>query len=76
MSANEEVVDQSVGLWLSIEDFVSSEREPLQEADLETLGFPRDWPAVYSQSATLKSLIGKRGQIAGKRVAVAGKPLP
>eukprot|EP00933_Yihiella_yeosuensis_P005987 TRINITY_DN110609_c0_g1_i1.p1 TRINITY_DN110609_c0_g1~~TRINITY_DN110609_c0_g1_i1.p1 ORF type:complete len:1040 (+),score=248.14 TRINITY_DN110609_c0_g1_i1:41-3160(+) len=69
-------VGQSVGYWLGLKDFVASDERNLQKADLQELGFPRDWPAIYTQSAALKALIGKRGRLASKRVAVAGKPLP
>ncbi|CAK0792347.1 unnamed protein product [Prorocentrum cordatum] len=41
---------------------------------LGALGFPRDWPAVYSSSRALKSLVGKKGRCAGQRVSVVGAP--
>eukprot|EP00930_Biecheleria_cincta_P058741 TRINITY_DN44536_c0_g1_i1.p1 TRINITY_DN44536_c0_g1~~TRINITY_DN44536_c0_g1_i1.p1 ORF type:complete len:1100 (-),score=272.11 TRINITY_DN44536_c0_g1_i1:41-3298(-) len=69
-------VGQSVGRWLSLEDFVCSDGSTLREDDLRCLGFPRNWPAVYSSSEALKALIGKRGRLPGSRVAVAGQPLP
>eukprot|EP00931_Biecheleriopsis_adriatica_P117772 TRINITY_DN93256_c0_g1_i1.p1 TRINITY_DN93256_c0_g1~~TRINITY_DN93256_c0_g1_i1.p1 ORF type:complete len:1039 (+),score=249.52 TRINITY_DN93256_c0_g1_i1:35-3151(+) len=69
-------VGQSKGRWLCLEDFISSDGAAIREDDLRCLGFPRDWPAIYSTSPALKALIGKRGSIAAKRVAVAGEPLP
>ncbi|CAE8612951.1 unnamed protein product, partial [Polarella glacialis] len=72
------IVGQTEGYWLSQADFLQSGEEEsiLDEPGLKALGFPRDWPAVYSQSAALKSLIGKRGRIPARKVAVAGSPTP
>ncbi|CAE6959877.1 Art7 [Symbiodinium sp. CCMP2592] len=64
----------SQGIWLDLEDFVSCD-DKLQEDDLRSLSFPSNWPAAY-QSDALRALIGKRGRLPGKRVAVAGAPSP
>ncbi|OLP79685.1 hypothetical protein AK812_SmicGene40008 [Symbiodinium microadriaticum] len=75
----------SHGIWLDLEesgiDFVSCD-DKLQEDDLRSLSFPSNWqrpnhalPAAY-QSDALRALIGKRGRLPGKRVAVAGEPSP
>jgi len=68
------VVGKSSGYWLSADDFIASEEVSADESELARLGFPRDWPAVYSSNSALKSLIGKRGRIPSKRAAVAGVP--
>ena len=61
--------------WLCSDDFVSSDEGGFFDVDaLKGLGFPREWPQVYTSSAALKSLLGKRGRIPAKRVAVAGSP--
>jgi len=74
---SEPKVGESNGFWLSEVDFVSSTSKVAPTLrDLEKLGFPRDWPAVYTQSAALKALIGRRGRLLGKKVAVAGVPTP
>jgi len=69
-------VGETSGFWLRLSDFVSSETKdcPTEVSVLEQLGFPRNWPAVYSSSPALKSLIGKKGLIPAKKVAVAGVP--
>ncbi|CAK9051810.1 Hypothetical protein (Fragment) [Durusdinium trenchii] len=65
-------VGRSEGYWLSRSDFIWS--HPSDDLDvLGALSFPREWPKSYS-SEGLKSLIGKRGKIPAKRVAVAGVP--
>lgn len=56
------------------EDFVSSQGGSFEESWLSSLGFPRDWPAVYSTSPALKALLGKKGSIPARKVAVAGGP--
>ncbi|CAJ1396847.1 unnamed protein product [Effrenium voratum] len=66
----------SDGWWLCSVDFVWNENDSFDIDALGALGFPRDWPKTYSTSAALKSLIGKRGRAAAKRVAVAGLPTP
>lgn len=68
------VVGRTVGYWLNDDDFVST--EGLGAQDLGNIGFPRDWPNVYTTSKPLKSLIGKKGQIPGKKVGVVGVPAP
>ncbi|CAK8993048.1 unnamed protein product [Durusdinium trenchii] len=76
------VIGLSRGLWLNLSDFVGEMKslgkaEPTEgkqgSAEGSQLGFPRNWPAAYS-SSSLKALIGKRGVLPGKRVAVAGGP--
>lgn len=69
------VVDVSEGFWLSSSDFIWS--NGISEFDVDALGaisFPRDWPSAYSKSVPLKSLIGKRGLLPARRVAVVGLP--
>lgn len=66
------VVGKTPGYWLSDDDFVSTSDRSAR--NLGTLGFPRDWPAVYSQNKILKSLVGKKGTCAGKKVSVVGAP--
>lgn len=66
-------IGETWGYWLTEQDFVSTE-SGLNARCLGTLGFPRDWPAVYSQNKTLKLLIGKKGRCAPKRVAVVALP--
>jgi type II protein arginine methyltransferase len=75
-SGEEAVAGKSIGYWLVSGDFVSSDEAEASPDPrrLGNLGFPREWPAAYKESAALKSLIGKKGRIAGKRVAVAGTP--
>jgi len=68
------IVDQTVGYWLCGDDFVST--EGLAAKHLGKIGFLRDWPAVYSSSKALKSLIGKKGKCAGKKVAVVPAASP
>ena len=68
------VVGVSEACWLCREDFVTD--GDFDTNALKGLGFPRDWPQVYTGSDALKSLIGKRGRIPAKRVAVAGPPTP
>lgn len=72
------VVGKTESFWLNPDDFVSSEApdDTRELGFLTVLGFPRDWPAVYTQSAALKSLLGKRGKIPARKVAVAGVPTP
>eukprot|EP00747_Dinoflagellata_sp_TGD_P047408 gnl/TRDRNA2_/TRDRNA2_144998_c1_seq2.p1 gnl/TRDRNA2_/TRDRNA2_144998_c1~~gnl/TRDRNA2_/TRDRNA2_144998_c1_seq2.p1 ORF type:complete len:216 (-),score=49.72 gnl/TRDRNA2_/TRDRNA2_144998_c1_seq2:483-1130(-) len=63
-------VGTTVGRWLDESDIVFS-------ASARELGlhiFPRDWPAVYTESRELKGLIGKKGPCAAKRVAVVPPP--
>lgn len=73
-SGEEAAVGRTVGYWLNDDDFVSTEGLPAQE--LGTIGFPRDWPNVYSTCKPLKSLIGKKGKCPGKKVGVVGVPAP
>eukprot|EP00434_Breviolum_minutum_P028562 symbB.v1.2.025268.t1/scaffold2444.1/size78941/9 len=67
------VIDKSEGFWLSSSDFIWSNQSTNQQSNefdidaLAAIGFPRDWPNVYSKSVSLKSLIGKRGQIPARR---------
>eukprot|EP00446_Apocalathium_sp_SHHI-4_P016373 CAMPEP_0177222450 /NCGR_PEP_ID=MMETSP0367-20130122/37951_1 /TAXON_ID=447022 ORGANISM="Scrippsiella hangoei-like, Strain SHHI-4" /NCGR_SAMPLE_ID=MMETSP0367 /ASSEMBLY_ACC=CAM_ASM_000362 /LENGTH=176 /DNA_ID=CAMNT_0018672341 /DNA_START=8 /DNA_END=534 /DNA_ORIENTATION=- len=68
------IVGKSVGYWLNAADLVST--ADLDVKSLGLLGFPRDWPTVYTSSKALKSLIGKKGRCAGKKVGVVGEPLP
>lgn len=68
------IVGVSEACWLCREDFVTD--GDLDIDGLKGLGFPRDWPQVYTGSDALKSMIGKRGRIPAKRVAVAGPPTP
>ncbi|CAJ1418492.1 unnamed protein product [Effrenium voratum] len=63
----------SKGLWLDVADFVAASE--VSEAELQYLCFPKDWPGVYSSSG-LRALIGKKGRLPARRVAVAGPPLP
>lgn len=73
----EAVVGVSSGYWFCNDDFVSTAEEGgVDPTGLGDLGFPRDFPAIYAQNAALKSLIGKRGRIAAKRVVVSGPPGP
>ena len=75
-AGNAAVVGISEAYWLCSDDFVSTDETALSDVDvLKVLGFPRSWPEVYT-GATLKSLLGKRGRIPAKRVAVAGPPTP
>ncbi|CAK0853499.1 unnamed protein product [Prorocentrum cordatum] len=71
-------VGRSLGRWLCGGDFVTTEPEAPEETPEPAwrgpLGFPRDWPAVYTSSPRLKALISKRGRIPGRRVCVAGHP--
>lgn len=60
------------GLWLAEEDFIATDQRTVH--DLGRLGFPRDWPTVYSSSSVLKSLIGKKGRCAARQVVVLGPP--
>jgi len=73
-SGAEVVVGNSNGYWLNEDDFVSTAQ--LGPRNLGKLGFPRDWPNVYSTSKVLKSLIGKKGSCAGKKVGVVTCPTP
>lgn len=68
------VVGKSLSYWLIDSDFVST--CGLTARSLGRLGFPRDWPNVYTSSKPLKSLIGKKGRCAGKKVGVVGLPSP
>ena len=70
------VVGVSEAYWLCNDDFVSSDGALSDVDALKGLGFPRDWPQVYTGNDALKSLLGKRGRIPAKRVAVAGPPTP
>eukprot|EP00927_Polykrikos_kofoidii_P082415 TRINITY_DN8198_c0_g3_i1.p1 TRINITY_DN8198_c0_g3~~TRINITY_DN8198_c0_g3_i1.p1 ORF type:complete len:872 (-),score=167.63 TRINITY_DN8198_c0_g3_i1:87-2702(-) len=67
-NGKEAVPGQSVGTWLTDDDFLCT--EDIAVLEMGKLGFPRDWPAVYSSSKVLKSLIGKKGRCAGKKVSV------
>lgn len=67
------VIGRSDDYWLCDNDFVSTQ-PTIDPENLGDLCFPRNWPAVYSESKALKSLIGKKGRIAGKRVAVVEAP--
>ena len=67
MEGHVAVVGVSRGLWLGPDDFIGL-GSSLQ------LSFPKDWPAVYG-SKELKALIGKKGRLPAKRVAVAGEAL-
>lgn len=71
-------VGKTEGYWLCSDDFLPSEGQPslVDRVALGALGFPRNWPQTYSQSAALKSLIGKKGRMPASRVAVAGAPTP
>lgn len=71
-------VGKTESYWLCSDDFLPSDVQPhvVEQAALGALGFPRNWPQTYSQSAALKSLIGKKGRIPACRVAVAGVPTP
>jgi len=67
------IIGESSGYWLNDDDFVSTASD-FSVRCLGTLGFPRDWPACYSQNKTLKLLVGKKGRCAPKRVAVVAVP--
>jgi len=69
----EALVGKSLGYWLDDEDFVST-LDGIQSRNLGAIGFPRDWPNVYSSCKVLKSLIGKKGKVPGKKVGVVGTP--
>lgn len=69
---DEAVVGKNQGYWLADGDFVSTAQRDAK--NLGNLGFPRDWPAVYTSSKALKSLVGKKGSCAGKKVGVVGGP--
>jgi len=73
-SGEEAVTGKSNGYWLNDADFVSTEQ--LGPKNLGSLGFPRDWPNVYTSSKALKSLVGKKGTCAGKKVGVVATPAP
>lgn len=73
-NGEEAIVGKSIGYWLNDDDFVST--EALSARELGNVGFPRDWPNVYTTSKPLKSLVGKKGQCPGKKVGVVGTPLP
>jgi hypothetical protein len=68
----EAIVGQSQGYWISADDFVSTAE--LDAKNLGKIGFPRAWPECYTTSKALKSLIGKKGMCAGKKVAVVATP--
>lgn len=70
----EAVAGTTEGYWLCAADFVSTAGKPVLE--FGKLGFPRDFPNVYSTSKVLKSLIGKKGSCAGKMVSVVAAPSP
>mmetsp|Transcript_91357 Transcript_91357/g.190995 ORF Transcript_91357/g.190995 Transcript_91357/m.190995 type:complete len:891 (-) Transcript_91357:43-2715(-) len=72
-AGNPATIGTSISYWLSSSDFVST--SGCQATALGNLGFPREWPEVYSSSKVLKSLIGKKGRCAGKRVGVLVEPL-
>jgi len=69
----EAAVGKSRGYWLDDEDFVST-LEGVNWRQLGSIGFPRDWPNVYSSCKVLKSLIGKKGKVPGKKVGVVATP--
>lgn len=73
-NGDEAVVGSSTGYWLAEDDFVSTEGADIKS--LGSLGFPRDWPNVYTTCKPLKSLIGKKGSCPGKKVGVVGLPTP
>ncbi|CAK0885406.1 unnamed protein product, partial [Prorocentrum cordatum] len=70
----EVVAGATEGYWLCASDFVSTAGKSVLE--FGKLGFPRDFPNVYSTSKVLKSLIGKKGSCAGKMVSVVAAPSP
>mmetsp|Transcript_149102 Transcript_149102/g.371446 ORF Transcript_149102/g.371446 Transcript_149102/m.371446 type:complete len:897 (-) Transcript_149102:265-2955(-) len=74
VAGKEAIIGQSVGYWLADADFVSTSE--LEVKAHGRIGFLRDWPSVYTTSKALKSLIGKKGKCAGKRVGVVGEPSP
>jgi len=73
-SGEEAIVGKALGYWLNDEDFVSTAE--LGAKSLGSVGFPRDWPNVYTTSKALKALVGKKGQCAGKKVGVVATPTP
>mmetsp|Transcript_14834 Transcript_14834/g.42527 ORF Transcript_14834/g.42527 Transcript_14834/m.42527 type:complete len:880 (-) Transcript_14834:72-2711(-) len=70
----EAVVGKTSGYWLDADDFFSTAE--LDARNLGLIGFPRDWPNVYKNSKALKSLVGKKGKCAGKKVGIVEAPLP
>lgn len=70
----EAAVGKTVGYWLTNGDFFSTAE--LDAKNLGQIGFPRDWPNVYTTSKALKSLVGKKGSCAGKKVGIVGAPVP
>jgi len=66
------IVGKTTSYWLREDDFVSTLE--LEASALGGIGFPRNWPAVYSSNKVLKQLIGKKGLCAGKKVGVTGTP--
>lgn len=72
--AGKEACLGSTSYWLADDDFVSTAASVSDATKLGSLGFPRDWPGVYTSSKVLKSLIGKKGVCAGKKTAVVSGP--
>lgn len=70
----EAIIGESSGYWLDNSDFLFTDAARMDAGYLSALGFPRNWPAAYTENTTLKALLGKRGKLAAKRVAVAGVP--
>merc|ERR1719409_1763644 len=67
-------VGSSEGYWLDEQDFIFSGDDGRSAERLGAHGFPRGWPSVYTESRPLKSLIGKKGVCAAKKVGVVAAP--
>ena len=65
----------SEGYWLDACDFVIAGED--HEEEISEVGphtFPRDWPDVYEESRSLRSLLKPKGPCSAKRVSVVPEP--
>lgn len=64
----------SFGFWLEASDFVVIGDDHPDVTDIGPHCFPRDWPDVYDESRSLRTLLKPRGPCAAKRVSVVPRP--
>ena len=71
MASAAQAPDGTVGYWPELSDVVAS--DPARNSADKLLSPPGGWPKSFSDNATLKALLGKKG-LSGKRCRLTGMP--
>ena len=71
MASAAQAPDGTVGYWPELSDVVAS--DPARNSADKLLSPPGGWPKPFTDNATLKALLGKKG-LSGKRCRLTGMP--